>query len=205
MKNYLRFAFTVLLSVSLAATDAQIKPGYIFGMNISTLTLKTNDVSLDPKPSLGVHFGGFLEIPVVPKFAFQPQFLFSAKGATYNFDKGDLSLSPVYIEVPLIVIYSFGSDVLKVSLFAGPYFSIAMGGYKLASGGQLNFLKFGSQENKDLKLFDTGLNFGTGVNIRSVLISAQYGLGLANVSPSAISEMKNKVIGISISSSFAVK
>jgi hypothetical protein len=39
------------------------------------------------------------------------------------------------------------------------------------------------------------------------MISAQYGIGLLNVLPSTAvdSEIKNKVIGISISSFFAVK
>jgi hypothetical protein len=58
-----------------------------------------------------------------------------------------------------------------------------------------------------LKPFDIGLNFGAGINIKGLMISAQYGIGLANLSPVTIgdSEMKNKVIGISISSLFARK
>jgi hypothetical protein len=102
-------------------------------------------------------------------------------------------------------LYSFGSHTFKVSLFAGPYLAFVMGGYKLPSGGEINNIKIGSGENKDLKPFDFGFNFGTGVNVKGLLVSAQYGIGLANVAPSANSEMKNKVLGISISSSFAVK
>lgn len=205
MKNCIRFAFTILLSVSLAGTNAQVKPGYIFAMNLSTLTLETNGIDADPDISPGVRFGGFLEIPLIKNFTFQPQFLFSAKGSTYNLDNGDMSLSPVYIEIPAMAVYSFGSNFVKISIFAGPYFALCMGGYKLASGGELNNLNFGSDENDDLKLFDAGLNIGTGVNIRSLLISAQYGMGFVNISPSAATEMKNQVFGFSISSSFIVK
>jgi len=205
MKNLLRFAFTILLSVSLACTNAQVKPGYIFGMNLSTLTIETNGIDADPDISPGVRFGGFLEIPVIKNFTFQPQFLFSAKGSTYNLDNGDMSLSPVYIEIPAMIVYSFGSKFVKISIFAGPYFALCMGGYKLASGGELNNLNFGTDDNDDLKLFDAGLNIGTGINIRSLMISAQYGMGLVNISPTAATEMKNQVIGISISSSFIVK
>jgi hypothetical protein len=52
-----------------------------------------------------------------------------------------------------------------------------------------------------LKPFDTGLNLGARVCIRGILISVQYGIGMANISPvaSSDSEMKNRVIGISIS------
>jgi len=51
------------------------------------------------------------------------------------------------------------------------------------------------------------LNFGAGINIKGLLISAQYGIGLTNISPMASADikMKNKVIGISISSSFTGK
>jgi hypothetical protein len=174
-------------------------------MNLSTLTLETNGIDADPDIAPGVRFGGFLEIPAIRNFTFQPQFLFSAKGSTYNLDNGDMSLSPVYIEIPAMIVYNFGPKVVKFSIFAGPYFAVCMGGYKLASGGELNNLNFGSEENDDLKLFDAGLNFGTGVNIRSLMISAQCGLGLVNISPSAATEMKNQVFGISISSSFVVK
>jgi hypothetical protein len=82
-----------------------------------------------------------------------------------------------------------------------------VGGYKIEPGGELKNISFGSGKNTDLKPFDIGLNFGAGVNIKGLLISAQYGIGLANISPLTTddSEMKNKVIGISISSSFAVK
>ena len=127
MKNYLRFAFTVLLSVSLAVTDAQIKPGYIFGANLSTLILKTDSINADPETSLGVHFGGFLEIPVIRNFTFQPQFLFSAKGSTFNLDNGDISLSPVYIEIPAMVVYSFGSDDDKNIITCRTVFRILYG------------------------------------------------------------------------------
>jgi hypothetical protein len=133
--------------------------------------------------------------------------LFSAKGSNYKNDSVEFSLSPIYIEVPVIAVYSFGSDAIKISLFAGPYFACGVGGYKIESGSELKNISFGSGKNNDLKPFDIGLNFGAGINIKGLLISAQYGIGLSNLSPVTlyVSEMKNKVIGISISSLFARK
>jgi len=130
--------------------------------------------------------------------------LFSAKGSNYKIDTVDISLSPIYIEVPVIAIYSFGSDAVKISLFAGPYFAWGVGGYKIESGDKLKNISFGSGKNNDLKSFDIGFNFGAGINFKGLLISAQYGLGLSNLAPVTIndSEIKNKVIGISISSLF---
>jgi hypothetical protein len=207
MKIYLKFALAILIMVSFTDIYAQIKPGYIFGLNLSTVTLKTKGISSKPKTPAGIHFGGFLEIPLSGNFVLQPGLLLSAKGSNFKIDSTEFSLAPVYLEIPVIAVYSFGSDALKISLFAGPYFACGIGGYKIQSEGGFKYLSFGSGENKDLKPFDIGLNFGAGVNIRGFMISAQYGIGLLNVLPSTAvdSEIKNKVIGISISSFFAVK
>ena len=85
--------------------------------------------------------------------------------------------------------------------------STGIWGYKLESGSEFKYIRFGEGENYDLRLFDYGFNFGAGVNIKGILVTAQYGIGLANISPVTTdnSEMKNKVIGISISSSFTGK
>jgi hypothetical protein len=187
--------------------DAQIKPGYILGLNLSTMKIKISGISSNPETPIGIHFGGFLEIPIKGNFTLQPGLLFSAKGSNFKIDTAEFSISPIYIEVPVTAAYSFGSNAIKISLFAGSYFAYGMGGYKIKSGGELKNISFGSGENKDLKPFDIGLNFGVGVNIKGLLISAQYGIGLANISPvtTVDSEMKNKVIGISLSSLFAGK
>jgi hypothetical protein len=207
MKIYLKSALAILLMVSFTDAQAQIKPGYIFGLNLSTVTLKTKGISSKPETPAGIHFGGFLEIPIKGNFALQPGLLLSAKGSNFKIDSTEFSLAPVYLEVPVMVVYSFGSDAVKISLFAGPYFACGIGGYKIESEGGFKYLSFGSGENKDLKPFDIGLNFGAGVNIKGFMISAQYGIGLLNILPSTTtdSEIKNKVIEISISSLFAVK
>ena len=122
--------------------------------------------------------------------------MFSAKGTDYKIDSVRYSLSPVYIEVPLNIGYRLGN----ISLFAGPYIACGIGGLKMDAKGNLKDISFGSGDNKDMKPFDVGFNFGVGINVKGILISAQYGLGLANIAPgpTLYSEMKNKVISISI-------
>jgi hypothetical protein len=206
MKNCFKYALSIFLMIAFTDLSAQIKPGYVFGVNLSTITLKTKDISSNPETPAGIHFGGYFEIPVKGNFTLQPRLLLSAKGSNFQVDTLEYSLSPIYIEVPVIAVFSFGSDEIKVSLFTGPYIACGIGGYKIEPGGELKKINYGSGENDDLKPFDFGLNFGAGINIKGLLISAQYGIGLANLSPiTAIEEMKNKVIGISISSLFAVK
>jgi hypothetical protein len=207
MRSLLKSVLVILLMVASTELHSQIKPGYIFGVNLSTLTLKTKGVTTSPDRPAGVHFGCYLDIPLRRHLTFQPALLFSAKGADYAIDSVEYSMSPTYMEIPCIAVYTFGSKEVRISVYAGPYFACAIGGYKIVSGGPLKDLNFGKGEDKDFRLFDYGLNFGAGVNIRGLLISAQYGMGMANISPVTTddSEIINNVIGISISSLFERK
>jgi hypothetical protein len=207
MKNYPKYTLAILFILIFTGIQAQIRPGYIFGLNVSTVTLKTSGMESVPEKPVGIHFGGYCEIPVTGGLTFRPGLLLSAKGSNYTIDSVDYSLSPIYVEVPLIAMYSFGSDAIKVSFFGGPYFACGAGGYKIEQSGELKNINYGSDKNDDLKRFDIGVNFGAGLKIGGLLISAQYGIGVSNVAPETVigSEMKNKVIGISISSLFARK
>jgi hypothetical protein len=207
MNIYLKPVLLISLIFVFSIISAQIKPGYIFGVNFSTITLNTKSITSSPETPVSFHFGGQLEIPIMGNLTFDPGFLLSAKGSNYKIDTVEFSLSPIYIEIPVIAMYSFGTDDIKISLFAGPYFACGIGGYKIEPGGEMQNINYGSGANDDLKTFDIGFNFGAGINFRGLLISAQYGIGLANIAPETAYDtvMKNKVIGISISSLFAGK
>lgn len=177
------------------------------GFNISSMDLTVDGTDMEPGRATGIHYGMIFSVPVSDYFAIQPAVTFSSKGSSYRIDTVDISISPIYIEVPVSAILKFGSDAVGVSIFAGTYFSYGIGGTKIVAGGEAKEIAFGSDPGKDIKHFDVGLNFGAGINIKGFLFSAQYGLGLANLSTltSANSEMKNRVLGISFTSLFASK
>ena len=207
MRGYLKYILVIFLMVSLTDLYGQLKYGQIFGLNLSTMSLKIDGKIYNPKISPGIHFGGFLELPVTRNFVFEPALVFSAKGSVFKTDSTEFSISPIYIEVPLIATYSFGWDVLKITLFAGPYFACGIGGNTLKTNDVFRNITFGPRANNDLKRFDIGLNMGAGLNIKGLLICAQYGKGLTNLAPEAKAdtEMRNRVIGISFISSFSDK
>jgi hypothetical protein len=207
MKNCLNSAMLIFLMVAFTGINAQINTGYIIGVNLSSMTLKTSGLCSDQKTQTGIHFGGIIEIPIAGNFTFQPEIILSAKGSSYKIDTVEYSISPIFIEVPVMAGYSFGSEDFRVFIYAGPYFACGIGGYKTGAGGEMQSINYGEGEDKDLKHFDLGLNFGAGINIKGFRISAQYGMGLANLSPVTTddAEMKNKVIGISLSSLIARK
>jgi hypothetical protein len=201
MKNLFKYILSVIFGLSLIPVNAQFRPEYVFGMNLATMTVKANGISYSTETPVSFHFGATAEFPVNDNFALMPAVLFSAKGADYEIDNISYSISPIYLEMPLTAGYSIGSNAFKVTLFSGGYLAFGISGYKIVGAGELKSINYGKSPNDDMKSFDAGLIFGAGVNIKGLLISAQYGMGLTNVSPvaSADSEMKNKVIGISFS------
>jgi hypothetical protein len=207
MKSYLTAALLILLILTFPRLHAQVKTGYIIGINRSSMAFGKVGSCSDQKTQTGIHFGGIFEIPIVGNLIFQPRVLLSAKGSNYKIDTVDYSLSPIFIEVPVLAGYSFGTDEIRIFFYAGPYFACGIGGYKIVSEGGMQNINYGTGEDKDLKHFDMGLNFGAGISIKGFQISAQYGMGMANISPVTIdgTEIKNKVIGISLSSLIARK
>jgi hypothetical protein len=207
MSRYFISTSLIILLLNCQAVNAQITPGYIIGINRSSLSINSGGLTSGPETVTGIHFGGVLDMPLNKFISFQPNLLFTAKGSNFSIDSTEYSLSPIYIEVPLYFVFSFGSEYLAVSLSAGPYIACGVGGYKIISGGEMQDLKYGSGNSKDLKAFDAGFDLGAGINIGGIVISAHYEIGLANLMPVHMpdSEMKNKVWAISISSLFAFK
>jgi hypothetical protein len=199
IKSYLNFALVIGLLAISVTLSAQMKSGYRFGLNLTTMTIQTNGTSLKPDIPMGIHFGANYEILLARNFSMYYGFIFSSKGADYKIDTLDISLAPTYIEVPVNIAYNFGSKSARISLFAGPYSACAIGGYKIESGSSLKYLVLGRGKNCDLRSLDFGFNLGIGVNIKGYLISAQYGIGLRNISPTPDSKMRNRVVGISVS------
>jgi hypothetical protein len=202
MKNLLKSGLVLILAVSFAQSDAQINTGYLFGVNLTTMSVKVNGISCPAERPFAIHFGQYLEIPFNDNFAFEPALKFSAKGADYVIDSTDYSISPIYLEVPLNLKLKFGSRTVKVSLYGGPYFACGIGGYKIVSGGVLNDIRYGKNDYNDLRRFDIGYNLGAGISIKGFSVSVQYGVGLSDISPVTAlnTEMKNQVIGITFRS-----
>lgn len=204
MKSCRKLLIAILLVFVFTGLPAQVTFGPKAGINFSTMTLESSGISMDPKMLGGFHIGLISEIQLTRDLVFQPGVLYSSKGSRYEIDYQQsvfkYTLAPNYIEIPLNAAYYFEPGRIRFSLFAGPYFAFGIGGTR-KTGSTISNIKFGSGENDDMKAFDIGLNAGAGVIINEMMISAQYGFSLTDLSSSADydTEMKNRVIGISIS------
>jgi hypothetical protein len=208
MKKISKITLALLLIFAFANLNGQIKYGAKAGLNFSTMTLKYMGLSIDPKTLVGFHIGGYAEFPIIENLSIQPGLLISTKGTKYDFSSEKGTISPVYLDVPVNLMYSFNINpkIPKISVFTGPYFAYGIAGkYKI--GDESSSISYGSGDDYDLKPFDMGINFGAGMTFNKIFVSLQYGIGFANLSPatSVDMEMKNRVFGISAAYQFGGK
>ena len=206
MKKILTLSFTLCFVFAVNYSQAQARIGLKAGLNLSTMTLKESGMSLDPKTMTGFHVGLISEIPLNDKLFFQPGILYSTKGSKYSVSGMDVSITPSFVEVPVNVLFKSDLGSAKLLLFAGPYFAFGIGG-DVKSPSDTKAISYGSGDQKDMKSFDFGLNFGAGVEVSNFQITAQYGLGLSNLAPVTTNsaEMKVRTIGISVAYLFGGK
>jgi hypothetical protein len=210
MKTSLKSLLIILLILASSNLNAQTRFGIKGGVNLAKMSLKSSGLSFDPKSVIGFHAGLISEISISDNLKVQPGVLFSTKGSKYEIsfleETFETTISPGVVEVPINLLYYFGSGSTRFSIFGGPYVAYGFMG-KTEIEGTSEDIKFGTTDEDDMNPLDYGVNIGAGVNLGSFLISAQYGIGLANLAPdtSGDVEMKNTVIGISVGFLFGGK
>ena len=211
MKNLLKLLIVVVALTLTTKSFSQVIFGVKGGLNLANMVSKDNDGtnSNDFKMKTGFHLGATAEFAVSEKFAIEPGLLLSTKGFKLEQSGLTMKFNLNYLEIPINAIYKIDLGGAKVLINAGPYLGFAISGKMKASEAVLGDnndskeqkIKIGSdKENDDIKALDFGLNFGAGVEIKSMTIGFQYGLGLANLSPYTDNgtNVKNRVLGISV-------
>jgi hypothetical protein len=221
MKKIKNLLFIVLLITLASSTFAQ-SFGIKAGLNLSNMTMKDDEdtYSDDYKMLPGFHVGVVAEIPFSDMFSFEPGLLLSTKG--FKFEESEeymgetmeskMKMSLYYLDIPLNLKASFGSDDTKFYGTFGPYLGMGLSGkYK----SEISFMgetesededvEWGSDaEEDDIKRFDFGVAVGAGVEFGAISVGAAYALGLANISAYTEegSSIKNKVISVSVGYKF---
>jgi opacity protein-like surface antigen len=180
----------LLVSAILLATgfvNAQdVKFGVKLGLNIANIS---GDIE-DNKSLFGANLGGFAEIKLSDKLAFQPELLFSMQGSKYE----DIATKLNYINIPLLAKYNLNE---KFSVLAGPQIGFLMSA-KLKDSTKSVDIKEGFNTT------DFGLNVGAGYNVtENILVDARYNFGLSNILKDADGfSQKNSVFQLSIGYKF---
>jgi hypothetical protein len=197
------------------------------GLNLANVSITDNGKVDDAKMLASFQVGIIGDVNVSDFFAIQPGILVTGKGSkTQDGDPSDANYfkattNPIYIEVP--VNFVFKGPISKDSKFfagAGPYLAIGIAGKNKTEG---KFLGTSFSSEKDIewsnddpstldyeegagfgimKRFDYGLNGTAGFDLNKVVLSVNYGLGLAKLqsgsNSSADDKNKHRVLSFTI-------
>jgi hypothetical protein len=205
-KKLLMVSGLVLLSLFISSVYAQKSSAIIRGgVNFANVSTNSDGDIDDAKTLTSFQVGIIGDLNIAPFFAIQPGILFTGKGTkTQSGNEGDANWyratsNPYYIEVPVNLVFKTPTGAVKFFAGAGPYLGIGIGGKNKVRGAILG-TEFSSETNIDfsnddpatlneeegagfgiMKRFDYGLNGLAGIETKNIVISANYGLGLAKL------------------------
>lgn len=183
--------------------NAQFFVGPKVGLNISNFI--GEDVE-DSKMKLGPQIGCVFDIPAGKVFSFQPGFLYSNKGASFEGAEDNLTFDFWYLDLPLNAVVNMDAGNGKLQVYAGP--NIGMCFYsKLKIGDESERLSVQSIDNMnggDVKLFSLGVNAGLGYRINNVQVQAGYGLSFGELFRDDDSNLQHSVISLTLAYLFKV-
>ena len=192
----------ILLSANAQKSSAILRGG----LNLANVSITESGRIDDAKTLTSFQVGIIGDFNLSDFIALQPGLLVTGKGSkTQSGDPADANYfkatsNPIYIEVPLNLVFKapLGSDT-KFFAGAGPYLAVGVAG-KNKTEGKIFGASFSSEKNIEwsdddpttldydegagfgiLKRFDYGLNGTAGIETKTIVLSANYGLGLAKL------------------------
>lgn len=192
-----KLTLIALLVLSATMVFAQA-PKFGFKAGLNSNNVSTNDDEL--KEELGgrtsIHLGVITDFTMSKSLSFQPQVLFSGRGA--KIDHGDHN--DVYafnsLEIPLNFTYKKNASK-GVFLGVGPSLGYNLSG-KVKGDHDSEDIVFGSG-NGEIKRLDLGLNAIFGYQFSNkYFVSTNYSSGFSNWSNESNSTWKNNIVGISV-------
>ena len=187
------------------------------GLNLANITV-TEGGRVDDAKTLASFQAGFIADFSLGQFvSLQPGLLVTGKGSkTQSGEPTDANYfkattNPIYLEVPLNLVFKFAAnDGPNFFVGAGPYLAIGIAGKNKTEG---KFLGTSFSNESDIvwsdddpttleyeegagfgimKRFDYGLNGTAGIETKNIVLSANYGLGLAKLQSGSNSSEDDK-------------
>lgn len=165
-KNLFMLVTMLLLSSAIFAQSWDF--GLKGGLNLSTIV---GDETSDVDSRTAFYLGGFAEVKLSDKFAFQPELLYSSQGAKGKDEGVDMTLELDYLTIPLMAKYYVAE---KFSLDFGPQLGFLLNADAEVMGVSVDFKDY-------VKSFDFGLNLGLSYEFNKFIINGRYNIGLSNI------------------------
>ena len=192
-----KLTLITLLVLSATIVFAQApKFGFKAGLNLNNVSTNDHDLKHELAGRTSIHLGVITDFSMSKSLSFQPQVLFSGRGA--KIDHGDHK--DVYafnsLEIPLNFTYRKNASK-GVFLGVGPSLGYNLSG-KVKGDHDSEDIVFGSGDG-EIKRLDLGLNALIGYQFSNkYFVSTNYSSGLSNWSNESNSTWKNNIVGISV-------
>lgn len=195
--------------------NAQTQFGVKAGFNGAQMTKADGAIKNEMLPSFNA--GLVADIGITEMFSVRTGLDLQGKGYRAKSDNGalgtyDYKFSPLYLEIPVNFTVNFpvGANV-KLYAGTGPYVAFGVGGKIKGSGTNVPIIgsfsndkaiKFGSDNDAQLKRVDAGMNVVGGLTFNNRFgVNVQYGIGLVNTVPgetnSSNYKSQHRVLGVS--------
>lgn len=175
---------------------AQSKIGYKMGLNLNHVSTNDADLKEELSPRPSIHFGLMGDFSLGKQFAFQPQLLFSGRGAKVAHDGHSDVFAFNSIELPLNFVFkSNGTSGFFGG--AGPVLGYNLSG-KIKEEDASEEIEFGNTTGKITRA-DLGGNLLIGYQLnKGLFFTANYTTGFSNWSNNANSTWRNNNLAVSI-------
>ncbi|WP_276503704.1 outer membrane beta-barrel protein [Terrimonas pollutisoli] len=196
-----------LSSVAFLSSYAQNSSAILRGgVNLANVSVTDNGGIDDAKMLTSFQVGILGDINLTSFLALQPGLTFTGKGTkTQRGKEGDAGYfratsNPYYVEVPVNLVFKTPTGQSNFFIGAGPYIAMGIAGKNKIDGRTLLGATYHSERNIEwsnddpttlneeegsgfgiMKRFDYGLNGTVGIEASKMVISANYGLGLAKL------------------------
>lgn len=210
MKTKILFVAVLVLSVTANAQTFKA------GLNLANISI-TNDGDIDKNNMLAGFQVGFTgDVSLGSWLYLQPGLVFTGKGSkTQSGSTSDATYyratsNPLYVEVPLNLVFKTPKAPVRFFAGAGPYLAMGVAG-KNKSEGKIFGVAFSSSENirwSDddpstlnyeegagygiMKRFDYGLNGIAGIETDNIVLSGNFGYGMAKLQSGSNSQADDK-------------
>jgi len=188
-----KIVLTAIVCLGFMGAHAQ-NIGIKAGLNLANAKIESGDVSLSTENLTAFQIGLVGEFEITEPLYFNTGLLFSQKGTKMNVFGVEVKMPINYFEIPLNLAYKYDLGGAKLYAQGGPYLGFGLSA-KAKSGSEEEEIEFGGDDD-ELKRTDVGLNFGAGIEIESLQIGVNYGLGLVNLENDEDAYAKNRVFSI---------
>ena len=197
-----------ILSIASTFTFAQsTKIGFKAGANFNHVSTNDSDLKEELHGRPSIHFGIVADFEMSKKLSFQPQVMFSGRGAKLDHSGHEDIYAFNSIEIPLNFVYKT-KEAKGIFFGMGPSLGYNLNG-KIKSGGHghggkghddhdSEDIAFGSATG-EIRRIDLSVNALLGYQLsKKFFVSTNYNLGVSNWTNNSSSTWRNNIPAVSI-------